>query len=529
MGQPGTVPDAGHSGSCGTGTTEQVVPQSIKASSTHRTASEGACPLGIPPAGSKWAIFHNWAPTYDLTGDGEPTDITLLVTSTPIKAAPVPERRSSGKKLNACKIQASHLIFDMQDRQEKARQDIKARDQAAVRDRSSSKDPGSSGRCPHGLPVSLPNLVGAVQPTGASGGTSASSPHGSKRPVDDDAEEISEIPDGDEPAGPPKKKRKKKKKSKDASRDEVPDPENRDDAPHPSTSTAEPGVTDTEPTPVPEISVIPEEGGETHKKKKKSKKSASQEKWELEQWQAIAKEMAKALHRPIQHKQDFRAIRKYRKGLSPDLLETINGADHSGFLLEKMELDDGNYMSQKKGHDRNLMSVERLLTRIAKYATEPQKRLREAQLFISSTFPMVQGMPSTDKCSPELVVRVLMDCHGNVIDCDHRKYGKEQNLGLHEVISPVAMARVMARETHTVHGIPTTIKTDHTYCPFCAYTASNHRLINNHIRMQFRAILVCGWPGCYFVHMQSLRMVEHSSEVHGMAHAKPARDHKGGD
>ena len=136
--------------------------------------------------------------------------------------------------------------------------------------------------------------------------------------MDDDAEEIAEIPDGDEPAGPPKKKRKKKKKSKDASRDEVPDPENRDDAPHLSTSTAELGVTDTEPTPVPEISVIPEEGGETHKKKKKSKKSASQEKWKLEQRQAIAKEMAKALHRPIQHKQDFRAIRKYQKGLSPD-------------------------------------------------------------------------------------------------------------------------------------------------------------------------------------------------------------------
>ena len=99
--------------------------------------------------------------------------------------------------------------------------------------------------------------------------------------------------------------------------------------------------------------------------------------------------MAKALHRPIQRKQDFKAIRKYRKGLSPDLLETINRADHSGFLLEKMKLNDGNYMSQKSGHDRNLMSVQRLLTRIAKHVTEPEKCLREAQQFINSTFPMV--------------------------------------------------------------------------------------------------------------------------------------------
>ena len=274
--------------------------------------------------------------------------------------------------------------------------------------------------------------------------------------------------------------------------------------------------------------MIPEEGGETPKKKKKNKKSASQEKWELEQQQAKAKEMAKAVHQPIQRKQDFRAVRKYQKGLSLDLLETINGADHSGFLLGKMKLNDENYMSQKHGHDRNLMSVERLLTQIAKYATEPQKRLREAQLFIDSTFPMVQGMPSKDKCSLELVVRVLMDCHGNVIDCNHGDYGKEQNLGLHDVISPVAMAWVMARETYIVEGIPTTIKTDHAYCPFCAYTASNHWQINNHVWMHFRAILMCGWPGCYFVHMQSLRMVEHSSEVHGMARAKPTRE-KGGD
>ena len=274
--------------------------------------------------------------------------------------------------------------------------------------------------------------------------------------------------------------------------------------------------------------MIPEEGEETHKKKKKNKKDASHEKWKVEQRKAIAKEMAKALHRPIQRKQDFKAVWKYRKGLSLDLLETINGADHSGFLLEKIQLDNGNYMSQKSGHDRNLMSMERLLTRIAKHTDEPQKRLKEAQLFINSTLPMVQGMPSTDKCSPELVVRVLMDCHGNVIDCDHREYGKVQNLGLHDIISPAAMAWVTARETYMVEGIPTTIKTNHAYCPFCAYTASNHRPINNHVRMHFRAILMCGWPGCFFVHMQSLRMIEHRSEVHSMACAKPARE-KGGD
>ena len=179
-------------------------------------------------------------------------------------------------------------------------------------------------------------------------------------------------------------------------------------------------------------------------------------------------------------------------------------------------------MSKKSGHKRNLMTVERLLTCIAKYANEPTKRLKEAQQIIKSNFPMVQGMPSGDKCTPEYAVWVLMDCEGDVIDCDHQMYGKEQNIGLHDVISAAAMARVTAWETYIVDGIPTTIKAYNTFCPFCAYTTSNHQAINNHVLMHFRAILVCGWPGCYFVHMQSKKMVEHSAKAHGMNWAKPA-------
>ena len=237
--------------------------------------------------------------------------------------------------------------------------------------------------------------------------------------------------------------------------------------------------------------------------------------------------MSKIKHQKLQCEQDFRGIRNYRKSIPDALLESINGADHQGYLMERFQKEN-NYMSKKSGHKRYLMTVEHLLTRIVKYANEPTKRLKEAQQIIKSNFPMVQGMPSGDKCTPEYAVRVLMDCEGNLIDCDHQVYGKEQNIGLHDVISPAAMARVTAWETYIVDGIPTTIKADNAFCLFCAYTASNHRAINNHVRMHFQTIMVCGWPGCYFVHMQSKKMIEHSAEAHDMARAKPARD-KGGD
>ena len=217
---------------------------------------------------------------------------------------------------------------------------------------------------------------------------------------------------------------------------------------------------------------------------KKQKKDAKLEKFRLEQREAKAKEMSKIKHRKLQHEQDFRAVQNYRKSIPGALLESINGADHKGYLVERFQKEN-NYMSKKCGQKWNLMTVERLLTHIAKYANEPTKRLKEAQQIIKSNFPMVQGMPSGDKCTPEFAVRVLMDCEGNLIDCDHQVYGKEQNIGLHDVISPVAMARVTARETYIVDGIPTSIKADNAFCPFCAYTASNHRAINNHVRMHF--------------------------------------------
>ena len=263
------------------------------------------------------------------------------------------------------------------------------------------------------------------------------------------------------------------------------------------------------------------------RRRNRKKEDAELEKFWLEQREAKAKEMSKVKQWKLQHEQDFRAIRNYRKSIPSALLETINGADHRGYLLGRFQKEN-NYMSKKCSHKRNLMTVERLLTRIAKYANEPTKRLKEAQQIIRSNFLMVQGMSSGDKCTPEFAVHVLMDCEGNLIDCDHQVYGKEQNIGLHDVVSPAAMAWVTARETYIVDGIPTTIKANNAFCPFCAYTASNHWAINNHVRMHFRTIMVCGWPSCYFVHMESNKIIEHSAGAHDMARAKPALE-KGGD
>ena len=486
VGQLDTAPGAGSSGDPGTGIVGLGNPQNVavslpacKKDVAQETRLTGL-PDGIPLVGTHWAVFKQHIPTVNLADDGDPPDASPPETSTPIKATLESGKCHSKKKLNISKIQAIHLLFDMWDRQEKAQRSIELENQVVVPDRTSGKGRGSGGELLHGLPVTLPYQPGNDGiPTGPTDPTPEAPRQDNKCPHDD-GDEITEVPDEDKPAGPPKKK--KKKKNKDP-KDAVPTQKGEDDVACPSTSMAKPEDVADEATPVPASTKVPAEETKTPKKKKKQKKEeAKLEKFRLEQREAKAKEMSKVKHRKLQHEQDFRAVRNYRKSIPGALLESINGADHSSHMLERFQ-QGNNYMSKKCGHKQNLMTVECLLTRIAKYADELTKCLKEAQQIIKSTFLMVQGMPSGDKCTPEFAVCVLMDCEGNLIDCDHQEYGKEQNIGLHDVVSPAAMAWVTAQETYIVDGIPTTIKADNAYYPFCAYTASNHRAINNHVQM----------------------------------------------
>ena len=531
MGESDTAPGVGSSGDPGTGTVGlgNLQNVAVSLSTCEKDVTQGTrlagLPDGIPLAGSKWALFPPYVPTVNLADDGDPPDANPPETSTPIKATLESRKRHPKKKLNISKIEATHLLFDMRDQQEKARRSVELEDQAAVPDRTSGKGSGSGRELPHGLPATLPDQPGKDgMPTVPTDPTLEAPKRGNKHPHDDD-DKITEVPDKDKLAKPPKKK-KKKKKNKD-SKEAVPTREGEDDGTCPSTSMVEPEDVADEATLVPAPTEVPAEEIKAPEKKKQKRKDAELEKFRLEQQEAKAKEMSKVKHQKLQCEQDFRAVRNYRKSIPGALLETINGADHRSYLLERFQKEN-NYMSKKCGHKRNLTTVERPLTRIAKYANEPTKCLKEAQQIIKSNFLMAQGMPSGDKCTPEFAMHVLMDCEGNLIDCDHQVYRKEQNIGLHDVVSLAAMARVTAWETYIVDGIPTSIKADNAFCPFCTYTASNHQAINNHVRMHLGTIMVCGQPGCYFVHMQSKKMIECSAEVHDMAWAKPARE-KGGD
>ena len=309
------APGSGKSSGAGTGTVGLGNSQNVAVSlsTCEKDVTQGIRPAGlpdgIPPVGFKWALFPPYIPTVNLADGGNPPDANPSETSTPIKATPESGKRHSKKKLNLSKIEATHLIFNMWDRQEKAWRSVESEDQAAVPDRTSGKEHGSSGELPHGLPVTLPNRPGKDEmPPIPMDPTPEVPKRDNKRPHDND-DEITEVPDEDKPAEPPKKK-KKKKKNKD-SKEAVPTWKDKDEGTQPSTSTVEPKDVADEATPAPAPTEVPAEETTVPKKKKKQKKDAELKKFWLEQREAKAKEMSKIKHRKLQREQDFRGVRNY--------------------------------------------------------------------------------------------------------------------------------------------------------------------------------------------------------------------------
>ena len=266
-----TTSGAGASGNPGTTAVQDNQPALASQTSRKKRSSrekQRDAPLGIPPTGSTWVAsseFQN-LPVVDLTGCDIPPTAQPQSSSTPIQATPLTGRRLSGGKINVSKVDAQHLLWTMQDRQDMARQWA----EAEASDRTSGRGQGSGSGLPYGLPATLPNLAAEEEvPAKPSDPAPMASKRGKKRSHANDEDDITELPIGDEPVFPPKKK--KKKKNKDKSKEEVPVPDVPDDGAHPSSSSAKPEEA-MEPASAADPSGIPDEETEKPKKKKKKKK-----------------------------------------------------------------------------------------------------------------------------------------------------------------------------------------------------------------------------------------------------------------
>ena len=102
------------------------------------------------------------------------------------------------------------------------------------------------------------------------------------------------------------------------------------------------------------------------------------------------------------------------------------------------------------------------------------------------------------------VIYVLHSVEGQIIDAHDSDYGRDWNIGLYDIVSPASTRKVEKSGSLIFKGRNVQGKVTHGYCPFCSYTSTNHRTLNNHIRMHLRLTLACGMKDCWFVTHNSM-------------------------
>ena len=120
------------------------------------------------------------------------------------------------------------------------------------------------------------------------------------------------------------------------------------------------------------------------------------------------------------------------------------------------------------------------------------------------------------------VMRVLRSAEGVIIDARDSNYGRDWNIGL---VSATSTKKVEKHGQIVWKGRSVLGKVSYGYCPFCSYASTNHRTLNNHIRMHLRLSLACGMPDCWFITHSAESMWKHAA-THQLQTSEPIAVYK---
>ena len=139
------------------------------------------------------------------------------------------------------------------------------------------------------------------------------------------------------------------------------------------------------------------------------------------------------------------------------------------------------------------------------------------------------GIPQESrKCGPikaRYVIRILWSAVGHIIDPCDSDYGRDWNIGLYDIVSATSTKKVEKHGQMLSKGCSVLGKVSYGYCPFCSYASTNHRTLNNHIRMHLHLSLACGMPDCWFITHSAESMWKHAS-THKLHTSEPIAVYK---
>ena len=95
-----------------------------------------------------------------------------------------------------------------------------------------------------------------------------------------------------------------------------------------------------------------------------------------------------------------------------------------------------------------------------------------------------------------------------------RSYREDQTLSLHDLVSQFSIHRLTTKGQVTINGCTYPTPLDAGFCPFCAYHARCHRMLNNHVWIHLRMPKFCGVGICFFATFDSKAMISHAIAEH---------------
>ena len=208
--------------------------------------------------------------------------------------------------------------------------------------------------------------------------------------------------------------------------------------------------------------------------------------------------------RAVQYNLELATLIKYRNLHIPNLKGPLNIDDHSAYLSV---VKDVSCSYPAKG---NLITARQYYQDL-KASKDPEAiEAGESVLREKGMMGILQEMAKAGPVKCRYVIYVLQSVEGQIIGARDSDYGRDWNIRLYDIVSPASTKKVEKSSSLVYRGRNVQGKVTHRYCPFCSYASTNHRTLNNHIRMHLHLTLVCGMKDCWFVTHNSDLMWKHA-------------------
>ena len=267
--------------------------------------------------------------------------------------------------------------------------------------------------------------------------------------------------------------------------------------------------------PAPDLVILEDDNSTPLPRKTKGagKKARSQTLGEEEAIEALCQHL-KGKARSVQYNLKITILNEYQNLHIPNLEGPPNTDDHSAYLSN---VRDVSWSYPAKG---NLITARQYYQDLK--ASKDPEAIETGNIILWDKGMM--GIPQeSSKAGPikcRYVIYVLHSVEGQIINARNSDYGRDWNIRLYDIVSPASTRKVEKSGSLIYKGQVVQGKVTHGYCPFCSYASTNHRTLNNHIRMHLCLTLACGMKDCWFVTHNSDLMWKHAA-YHGLNTSEP--------